>query len=118
MEPSEPEIPEIPKLNREILGDAFAEVAARLPDGAEDHAMKALLEIVAPFWREDVLPNLLTGWNLLQRSMLSPQERSTIIAAASMSVSNVDLSQTSAKRKASTTETPSRLTASCMSSKH
>ena len=27
--PSEPEIPEIPKLNREILGDAFAEVASR-----------------------------------------------------------------------------------------
>ena len=32
------------------------------------------------------MPSLLAGWNLLQRSMLSPAERSTVIAAASMAI--------------------------------
>ena len=91
------------------MGDAFVLTATRLPDGEKDEAMQALLKCVAPYWREEVLPQLLTGWNLLQRSMLSPQERSTVIAAASMSVTNPEISQQLASKPG--TQTPSRLVA-------
>jgi hypothetical protein len=75
---------DLPKLAREELLQCFVKVAEKLPDGGTDPALQKLAEVVASNWRDEVLPSMLTGWHLLQKSMLSPAERSTVIASASM----------------------------------
>ena len=76
---------DLPKLAREELLEAFQKLAKKLPTGGQDPDLLNLIEKVAPSWREEAVPSLLSGWHLLQKSGLNPAEQSTILAASSMS---------------------------------
>ena len=73
----------VPLLPREELLEKFQAVARLVPDGGENKALLDLLNAVANHWREDLIPALLSGWLLLQRSGLSASERATVVAASS-----------------------------------
>ena len=75
---------DLPKLAREELLLNFVRVAEKLPDGGLDKDLLKLVEIVSDHWKDDVLPTMLSGWHLLEKSGLSPAERSTVIASSSM----------------------------------
>ena len=64
---------------------SFQKLAQKLPNGGKDPDLLNLIDKVAPSWREEAVPSLLSGWHLLQKSGLNPGEKSTILAASSMS---------------------------------
>ena len=76
---------EIPKNKLELLAHYLGKLSQEA--GMTDDLEK-IIEIISQTWRSSPLPDLLTGWNLLQKSGLSAQERATILAASSMSVGN------------------------------
>ena len=75
----------VPLTTKESLIGTLQKIAAKLPEGGKDSDLHDLLKLIAENWREGPLPSLLSGWHLLQRSQLTPGERATVVAAASMS---------------------------------
>ena len=74
---------EVPKNKLESLAYHIAQISQ---ETGMTFDLEKVIEIVSQTWRNSPLPDLLTGWNLLQKSGLSAQERATILAASSMSV--------------------------------
>ena len=90
----------IPLTVKEQLIEKLIKVAGKLPRGGKDPDFGELIQLIAENWKEGPLPSLLSGWHLLQKSLLTPAERATIIAAASMhnnaGASNDEVSRMSA----------------------
>jgi hypothetical protein len=63
------------------------DLAEKLPGGCQNKPLQELINLLGQHYREEPLPALFTGWNLLQKSGLSPHERSTIIATSSVQIS-------------------------------
>ena len=72
------EMPVLPKSKIEELSELLA-----LAEFNDEAKLDALIKLVTSQWRETCLPDLLTGWHLLQKSGLGAQERATVLAAAS-----------------------------------
>ena len=68
---------------KERLHDALAEIGNTV--GANNPYFLELLTVLDVGFKENVLPDLLTGWLLLTRSGLNGQERATVLAQASIS---------------------------------
>ena len=78
-------VPELPKTNVEKLTDSLGVVAASITGDLEaTRKLDEAVELIGSAWRTSALPPLLTGWHLLQRSGLNPQERATVVASASL----------------------------------
>ena len=71
---------------------ALESVMARLNVDDDDPDIKDLSAIIEDY-RPGMIPSVLSGWLLLQRSNLSAQERATVLASAKDSLELADVEQ-------------------------